>query len=120
MKASTITERLHAKADADLKAKLEQSVSWVLDQSGYSSDIPKLEDFPDVAASFTNDGRPAPTKMPWIGCVIAMFKTVAFAYLRDRWRSRYISEFMGKVEAMASEMENLGLVIQVQETNAEE
>ncbi len=114
-KASTITEKLHAKADADLKAKLEQSVSWVWDQTGYSSDTPNLEDFPDVAASFTNDGQPAPSKMPWIGRVVAMFKAVAFAYLRDKWRSRYISDFMGKVEAMAGEMENLGLVIRAQE-----
>jgi len=120
MKVSTITERLHAKADADLKAKLEQSVSWVWDQSGYSSDTPNLDDFPDVAANYSNDGQPAPSNMPWIGRIIALFKAVAFAYLRDKWRSQYVSDFMGKVEAMASEMENLGLVIQAQETNAEE
>ena len=120
MNQITITERLHAKADADLKAKLEQSVSWVWDQSGYSSDRPNLDDFPDVAANYSNDGQPAPSNMPWIGRIIALFKAVAFAYLRDKWRSQYVSDFMGKVEAMASEMENLGLVIQAQETNAEE
>jgi hypothetical protein len=116
MKASTITERLHAKADADLKAKLEQSVSWVWDQIGYSTRThPDIKDFPDVSSNYTNDGQPAPAKMPWIGRTLGLFKEVSFAYLRDKWRDQYVSDFMGKVEAMASEMENLGLVIQSQE-----
>lgn len=113
--ASTITERLHAKADADLKAKLKQSVSWVWDSTGYSIATPALEDFPDVAANLINDGQPTPSKMPWIGRIVELFTAVAFAYLRDKWRDKYVLDFMDKVEAMASEMENLGLVVHAQE-----
>lgn len=120
MKASSITERLYAKADNDLKSKLEQSVAWVWDQSGHATDQPKLEDFPDIVSNYTNDAQPAPQKMPWIGRVINLFKAVAFAYLRDKWRNQYVSDFMAKVEAMASEMENLGLVVQAQRTDTEE
>lgn len=105
MKASTITERLHAKADADLKAKLKDSVEWVWKQTGHTCTRPKLEDFPEVAM----DG-----KMPWIGHVSQLFESVAFAYLRDQWRDRYVSEFMAKVETMASEMESLGIAVQAQ------
>lgn len=115
MQASTITERLYAKADKDLKAKLEQSVAWVWDSIGHSTAQPNLEEFPDVSNNFTNDGVPKPTQMPWIGRVLSLFKAVAFAYLRDKWRDQYVSDFMGKVEAMASEMETLGIVIQTQE-----
>lgn len=112
MKASTITERLHAKADADLKARLNDSVSWVWDQTGCSRVYPDIKDFPEVVSHVTNDGLPEPQKMPWIGRVLELFKSVAFAYLRDQWRDRYVSEFMAKVEAMASEMESLGIAVQ--------
>lgn len=116
MKSSTITERLHAKSDADLKAKLAESTKWVWDQTGYSSaSNPSLEEFPDVTANYTNDGKTAPKEMPWIGRIIELFKAVSFAYLRDKWRNKYITDFMGKVEAMASEMENLGIVIESRE-----
>lgn len=119
MQASTITERLHAKADTDLKTKLEASVAWVWDTTGHSCHQPELEAFPEISKVFTNDGKAAPAKMPWIGRVLELFKTVAFAYLRDKWRNQYVADFMGKVEAMASEMENLGLVIQSQEQSQE-
>lgn len=112
MNTDTITTRLHAKADADLKAKLSESVAWVWEQTGHSGHPnPKLEDFPDVASQYTNDGQAAPKGMPWIGRILELFKAVSFAYLRDKWRNRYVAEFLGKVEAMAAEMENLGIVI---------
>ena len=114
MKPSTITERLHAKADTDLKARLNDSVEWVWKQTGHACTQPNLEDFPEVTAAYTNDGKTAPSKMPWIGIVLNLFKAVAFAYLRDTWRDRYVSEFMAKVEAMASEMESLGIAVQAQ------
>lgn len=120
MQASTITERLYAKADADLKIKLDQSVSWVWDQTGHSTLVhPDIKDFPNVSSNYTNDGQPAPAKMPWIGRVLGLFKEVSFAYLRDKWRNQYVADFMGKVEAMASEMESFGLVIQSQEQSQE-
>ena len=116
MKASTITERLYAKADADLKYKLNESVKWVWEQTGHSTEShPTLEDFPDVVSNYTNDGQAKPNKMPWIGRVIELFKSVSFAYLRDKWRNQYVSDFMGKIEAVASEMENLGIIIDPQE-----
>ena len=114
MQSHTITDRLHAKADTDLKSKLESSVAWVWDSTGHSTAEPNLEEFPDVSNNFTNDGLQKPTKMPWIGRVLSLFKSVAFAYLRDKWRNQYVADFMGKVEAMASEMENLGIIIESQ------
>lgn len=115
MKTSTITERLYAKADKDLKARLNDSVSWVWNETGHSCHNPSLDDFPEVSKNFTNDGSAPPSKMPWIGRVLELFKHVAFAYLRDKWRDKYVADFMSKVEAMASEMENLGIAIQAQE-----
>ncbi len=115
MKTDTITDRLHAKADADLRKKITESMKWIWDETGHSSQHPKIEDFPNVSAAISNQGLPKPASMPWIGAVQQVHTEVAFAFLRDRWRSRYVSEFMGKVEAMADEMENLGIVLRQNE-----
>ena len=116
MSTSSITERLHAKADADLKARLNESVAWVWEETGHSSgrSNPDLTEFPEIKHHYTNDGQPAPQKMPWIGRILELFKAVSFAYLRDKWRDKYVSDFMAKVEAVAGEMESLGIVIQTQ------
>lgn len=115
MNTDTITTRLHAKADADLRKKLNESVEWIWQETQYRSNSqPKMEDHNNVVTAINNAGRKWET-MPWIGSIISIFKEVAFAYLRDDWRKRYVSEFMGKVESMAEEMENLGIVIQQRE-----
>lgn len=117
MKTDTLTDRLHAKADADLRKKITESMQWILDESGYATrgNGPKIEDHPRVSDAMASQGQARPSAMPWIGSIQAVHTEVAFAYLRDKWRSRYVFDFMSKVEAMASEMENLGLVIQSQD-----
>ena len=115
MNADTITTRLHAKADADLKKKIAESVKWIWEATqGMSGSMPKLVDHKDLETAMRNTGSKWES-MPWIGGLLDVFKKVAFAYLRDKWRSQYVSDFMGKVESMAAEMENLGIVIQQQE-----
>jgi len=107
----TITERIHAKADADLKKKLSESLAWVWNETGHGCELPKLSDFPDVTSQITNTGAATPTEMPWIGATSNQFAAVAFAYLRDKYRARAVADFMAKVESMAAEFENLGIAI---------
>lgn len=113
---STITERLHARSDSDLKAKLEMAAKWIWDERT-QGERPKLEDFPGVKTAYSNAGESAPREMPWIGSIQQQFLTVAFAYLRDKYREAAVTQFMDKINSMASEMENLGIAIQDREEN---
>ena len=112
MKADTLTERLHEKADADLRKKLKDSFRWIADEIGCPTTSPELEEFPRVQSAVMNAGRPKFTSMPWFGNAQQVHTEVAFAFLRDKYRSRAVSEFMAKVNNMAAEMENLGIVVQ--------
>jgi len=113
---STITERLHARSDTNLKDKLEKTTKWIWDERT-EGERPKLEDFPGVKTAYGNAGESAPREMPWIGSIQQQFLTVAFAYLRDKYRDAAVTEFMDKINSMAAEMENLGIVIQQNEEN---
>ena len=122
MNADTLTSRIHAQADAELRKKIDESFQWIWDETGHQNQKnPELDDFPKVQASIMNQGRPKFTSMPWIGAVQSVHTEVAFAYLRDKYRSRAVNEFMAKVNGMAAEMENLGIVVQqAQEEEAEQ
>ncbi len=106
MTTDTITSKLHAKADADLRKKLEESTEWVWAETGHNAIPPKIEEHEDIKNELKKCNY-ALSDMPWIGAVMMAFRAVAFAYLRDKWRNRYVAEFMGKVELMAQELKNL-------------
>lgn len=112
MKADTLTDKLHAKADADLRKKIKDSLEWIADEIGHPTTSPELEEFPRVQSAITNMGRPKFASMPWFGNAQQVHAEVAFAFLRDKYRNRYVAEFMDKVNGMAAEMEYLGIVVQ--------
>ena len=112
---STITERIHLKADQDLRKKIDASLEWIWEEARAYSAQPKIENFPFIASAYTNDGQKSPTSVPWVGAVQNQFKEVAFAYLCERYRYVAVTQFMAKVNNMAAEMENLGISIQQRE-----
>lgn len=89
MNEQTITEKLFDKADKELKARINKSTQWIYD------DARQVEH----------------SEKPWIGTIGVQFNELAFDYLREKYRQQAIDDFMAKVNSMAEEMENLGIVV---------
>jgi hypothetical protein len=110
MNPETLTQKLHAKSDSDLRAKIIAATAWIHDDlshseftSGDNADFLKLVSGSEIGNLLT--------KVPWIGSAINVFTETAFAYLRDKYRQRAVADFMAKVESMAEQMQELGMVI---------
>lgn len=100
MNTDEITQRIYIRSDRDLRAKINASVKWVWDESGHSCERPnsRLE---EIQSELGGGGSEfALNKVPWIGAAIRMFEVVAFHYLRDKYRSQAVSDFMAKVESV--------------------
>lgn len=105
-----ITEKIFAKSDKELRAKLEQSVKWIWDESGHSCERPK-----DVAAlnkAISSNSIQEFKEMPWIGAISKLLVETAFLYLRDKYRQKAIREFMAKVESLSEQVEQLQQQVQ--------
>ena len=110
MNAQTITERIYDKTDAELTKRIRQSVAWIHEESNVNSaSRPTTTEFPNVK----NKGD----TFPGLWDSSNEFQNIAYAYLRDLNRNRATKEFMSKVDSMAEEMENLGIVMR---TNSEQ
>jgi len=96
MNTETLTQKLHDKADRELRERIRNSMDPIWKELGANGDWQR--------------GKEGP-KLPWPGPSGAEFEKVAFEYLCAPNRERAVSDFMAKVESMASQMEELGLVI---------
>lgn len=103
MNAQTITKTIFDKADAELKERISQSTRWIIDEV-QQTPRSKAVDFPNIRANNHSE-------LPWVGTSLVEFNELAFASLRDKYRQQAITKFMSKVESMAEEMENLGIVV---------
>lgn len=95
-----ITKRIYDRSDRELKGRIEQSVKWIWDEITQGVNRPGPDQLAEVNAAAPG-GIPTFKEMPWIGGVLCLWKAVAFAYLRDKYRQQAISAFMEKVEAIS-------------------
>lgn len=104
MNTQTITDKIYERSDAELRAKVAESQKWIWDairENNAERPIAKL--FPEIECTTE--------RLPWLGEFTVQFDALVIAYLRDLYREKAVSAFMAKVNNMAAEMENLGIVV---------
>ena len=102
MKNNEITQRIYAKSDRELRAKLEASIKWVWDETRHGGAGPGEAGLAELNHELNGTGLPEFKDMPWIGAIQKQFVWIAFLYLRERYRNLAVTAFMEKVEAVES------------------
>jgi len=109
MNTETLTAKLHAKADTDLRNKLDAAFKpWMDEANPHNNARPEIGQSKRLDNALKQIRLGAtyvePTQVPWIHDIATAHKEMLFAYLSPQWRDRYVAEFMKKVETIAEEI----------------
>lgn len=108
MTPETLTQKLHDLSDRKLREEISKALEWFQTAMPFSESID--HSLLSSAMSITSLGHEL--KRPvYSGDAIRLLKVVAFIRLRDSRRDAEVRSFMEKVNGMATQFENLGLVI---------
>jgi hypothetical protein len=104
--AETITQKLHARADAKLRAYCDSRFGDLLELCGGHS-CARPEVTKELRQRAVNIGVKEPDQLPWHGAVWVHASEVLFLLLRDEWREREVAEFMNAVEGAKAAVDEL-------------
>jgi len=99
MNTQGITERLHAKADAQLTAEISKALEPIWNLMGRDSQPHKFK------AIRTTDAH-TEVEVYWRESIKGI-KAMAFEHHRDAFRQKVVDEFMAKVESLSEQVEQL-------------
>lgn len=102
MNTETLTEKIYAKSDAELKKKIADSVAWIWNETGHTGIKPDANQLSEINGELRGSADFKEFEaMPWIGAATKRFEVIAFHYLRNKYRSQAIYDFMQKVESIS-------------------
>lgn len=102
LNTETLTKKLHAKADRELRAKLKATFDQIWKDCDEGRPTrPKLEDWPLLKAAVKGN------ETPWLGDVWKTFLELAFAYQAPAAREKAVNDFMAQVENMQEQIASL-------------
>lgn len=100
MNSQTLTDKLHARADAKLAAYCNERFGDLFELcGGYNQKKPRLEG-DDATIMASQFGIKDVNNLPWHGAIWSLAEKTLFYALRDEWRAREIDEFMQQVESV--------------------
>jgi len=110
MTPETITKKIHDKADKDLRDKINLHINalWKI-ADAHSTEKPTREGHPALDKALSLAGYKI--SVPWIGDINSVIRELAFSHARDKNRENATFAFMAKIEAMADQFEELGMVV---------
>jgi hypothetical protein len=108
MKADTITQKLHERADVKLRAFCHTRFDDLFEMcEGTKGRRPAVTDSLKIKSSQVFRGEKDLVEFPWHGAVWGYASEVLFMMLRDKWREKEVADFIAMVESTAAEIEGL-------------
>ncbi len=106
MNTESITEKLHARAEAKLRTFCQQKFGGLFELCGeHRAERPEVSD--ELKQQGFNLGVKEPEKYPWHGVVWAYASECLFLMKQKEWREREVSEFMARIEQVSADVEEL-------------
>lgn len=104
---STITDRLHARSDAKLRAFCATRFGDLFELCNGHHATPRPAPSKELINQAVSLGIKEPEKFPWHGAVWSHASEVLFLMLQTEWRDKEVADFMERVETVSAELEEL-------------